>query len=60
MRGVFRATVQAEEFGIAQHNVKQSATSADPSVRRFLGLEPGVTDGFNLDPKWAANVIEKV
>lgn len=57
---VFRAPVQAEEYGIDQHNVAQFLHSTDPSIRRFLGVEPGATDGFGLDPKWAYDVIAKV
>lgn len=57
---VFRAPVQAEEFGIDQQNVGSFLTSTDPSIRRFLGLEPGATNGFGLDPAWAAHVIAKV
>jgi general L-amino acid transport system substrate-binding protein len=57
---VFRTPVQAEELGIDQHNVTQFLASRDPSIRRFLGLDPGVTDGLGLDPKWTYNIIEKV
>ena len=57
---VFRVPVQAEELGITQANVASFESSSDPSIRRFLGLEPGVTDGFGLDPRWTARVIEKV
>ena len=57
---VFRAPVQAEEFGINKQNVSQFLKSSDPSIRRFLGVEPGVTDGFGLDQKWTYNVIAKV
>ncbi|MDQ6829229.1 MAG: amino acid ABC transporter substrate-binding protein, partial [Gemmatimonadota bacterium] len=46
-----------EEFGITQRNVAEQAASSDPAVRRFLGAEPGVTDGLGLDAKWAANVV---
>jgi general L-amino acid transport system substrate-binding protein len=57
---VFRVPVQAEELGITQANVASFESSTDPSVRRFLGLEAGVTDGFGLDARWTARVIEKV
>ena len=57
---VFRVPVQAEELGITQANVAQFATSADPSIRRFLGLEPGVTDAFGLDARWTSRVVERV
>src|SRR5947207_4939172 len=38
---VFRSPVQAEELGITQTNLGDFDRSTDPSVRRFLGLEPG-------------------
>ena len=57
---VFRAPVEAEELGIAQRTVADSARSVDPSVRRFLGLEPGITNGFGLDPRWTYNVVAAV
>jgi general L-amino acid transport system substrate-binding protein len=57
---VFRAPVQAEEYGIGQRNADQFLGSADPAIRRFLGFEPGATDGLGLNPKWVYNVIAKV
>ena len=57
---VFRVPVQAEELGITQANVGEHANNTDPSVRRFLGLEPGITDGFGLDARWTSRVIERV
>ena len=57
---VFRVPVQAEELGITRPNLAEFTTSTDPTVRRFLGLEPGVTDGFGLDARWTSRVIEHV
>ena len=57
---VFRAPIEAEEFGIGKGNVARALQSTDPSIRRFLGLEPGITDGFGLNPKWTYNVIATV
>ena len=57
---VFRAPVAAEELGIDSHNVQSYATSTDPAIRRFVGAEPGVTDGFGLDPRWTAHVIAMI
>jgi general L-amino acid transport system substrate-binding protein len=54
---VFRAPVQAEELGIDQQHVASFAQSTDPAIRRFLGLEPGITDGFGLDARWAFHVV---
>jgi len=57
---VFRAPVAAEELGIDSRNVQSYTTSADPSIRRFLGAEQGVTDGFGLDPRWTARVVARI
>jgi general L-amino acid transport system substrate-binding protein len=57
---VFRAPVQAEEFGISKTNVERAAQTTDPSIRRFLGLEPGITDGFGLNARWTYNVIAAI
>jgi general L-amino acid transport system substrate-binding protein len=57
---VFRTPVQAEELGIDQRTAKDSLTSSDPTVRRFLGLESGVVNGFGLDPRWTYNVVAAV
>jgi general L-amino acid transport system substrate-binding protein len=57
---VFHATVQAEELGITQASVAEQAKSADPAVRRFLGLEPGVTSGAGLDALWPSRVVAAV
>jgi general L-amino acid transport system substrate-binding protein len=57
---VFRAPVAAEELGIDSHNMQSYATSTDPAIRRFVGAEPGVTNGFGLDPRWTAHVIAMI
>ena len=57
---VFRVPMQAEELGITQGNVASFDTSTDPSIRRFLGLESGVTDAFGLDVRWPSRVIASV
>jgi general L-amino acid transport system substrate-binding protein len=60
IRWVFWTPIQAEEFGITSANVASFAASTDPSIRRFLGVEPGVTDALGLDPRWTYRVIEAV
>jgi general L-amino acid transport system substrate-binding protein len=57
---VFRTPVQAEELGIDQKNVAEFRSSTDPSIRRFLGMEPGITDGFGLNAEWTYHVIAAV
>src|SRR5438105_304061 len=45
---VFRVPVEAEELGIDSRNVASFAQTTDPSIRRFLGFESGISDGFGL------------
>ncbi len=59
------ATIQAEELGITQANVADTAaTSEDPGVLRLLGQTVPDTDpfesGLGLDPEWVINVITAV
>lgn len=57
---VFHATVQAEELGISRSNVAQFEQSTDPGIRRFLGLETGVTDALGLDAQWTLRVVRAI
>lgn len=57
---VFWATIQAEEFGLTRRNVAAALNSDNPTIRRFLGLEPGIADAFGLDARWPYRVIEAV
>jgi general L-amino acid transport system substrate-binding protein len=57
---VFRAPVAAEELGIDTKNIATFAQTTDPSIRRFLGFEPGISDGFGLDAKWPFNVVSTI
>lgn len=57
---IFHATVQAEELGISSANVAGFERSTDPEIRRFLGLEPGVTDAFGLDAQWTLRIVQTV
>ena len=57
---VFHATVQAEELGISSSNVVEFERSTDPGIRRFLGLELGVTDALGLDAQWPLRIVRRV
>lgn len=55
---VVYATIQAEEFGITKDNVDNFLKSDNPSIRRFLGVDPVVGEAFNLDPKTFYTIIK--
>jgi len=57
---VVYATIQAEEFGITQANVDTFLKSDNPSIRRFLGVDPGLGEATKLDPKFVYNIIKSV
>jgi len=52
------ATIQAEEFGITQANVDTFLASADPAIKRFLGVDPSLGEAIGLDPKFAYNIVK--
>jgi general L-amino acid transport system substrate-binding protein len=63
------ATIQAEEFGITQANVRQMTSSDNPEILRFLGQPaasaegeaPAVFDpGLGIPTDYAVTIIEQV
>ncbi|WFU10453.1 amino acid ABC transporter substrate-binding protein [Rhizobium sp. CB3090] len=56
------ALINAEEFGITQKNVDEMKNSANPDIKRFLGVEQGSTIGkdLGLSNDWAYNIIKGV
>ncbi|PGH58929.1 amino acid ABC transporter substrate-binding protein [Azospirillum palustre] len=54
------ATIQAEELGITQANIDSFLTSADPTIRRFLGVDPSLGEAAKLDPKFAYTIVKTV
>jgi general L-amino acid transport system substrate-binding protein len=56
------ALINAEEFGITQKNVDEMKNSANPDIKRFLGVEQGSTIGtdLGLTNDWAVNIIKGV
>ncbi|WP_158923524.1 amino acid ABC transporter substrate-binding protein [Acidisphaera sp. S103] len=60
VRWTFIAMITAEEKGITSANVDTFMNSADPDIRRLLGLEGDMGKALGLDNKWAYNVIKQV
>lgn len=55
------AMINAEEYGLTSANVDEmKATSTNPSVKRILSVEGKISEGLNLDPDWAYNIIKQV
>ena len=54
------AMVGAEELAINQGNVRGLANSANPEVRRLIGVEGDFGKGIGLPRDWAVQIIEAV
>jgi general L-amino acid transport system substrate-binding protein len=60
VRWTVHAVVAAEELGVSSTNADAQLASKDPQVRRLLGVDPGIGKSFQLDERWAYNVIKAV
>ena len=60
VKWVHFALLNAEELGITQANVDDSARSADPDIGRLLGKEAEFGRGLELENNFAAQVIKAV
>ncbi len=60
LRWTIFAMINAEELGVTSENVARMANSANPDVRRLLGVTPGNGKALGLDEAWAYNVIKTV
>lgn len=59
IRWTLYATLLAEEFGITDKNVDEMRrSSANPEVRRLLGVEPGFGKMLGLSDDWAYRAIK--
>lgn len=54
------AMVGAEELGITSKNVDEQLKSANPEIRRFLGVEGTYGEGLGLSNDWAYRIIKQV
>jgi general L-amino acid transport system substrate-binding protein len=54
------AMMEAEELGLSSKNIDQQASSANPSIQRFVGATGDIGKMLGLDAKWAHNVVKQV
>jgi general L-amino acid transport system substrate-binding protein len=54
------AMVEAEEYGINSKNVDEMLKSDNPSIKRILGVTPGMGKSLGVDEKWVYNIIKQV
>jgi len=54
------AMIEAEEYGINSKNVDEMLKSDNPSIKRILGVTPGMGKSLGVDEKWVYNIIKQV
>jgi len=54
------AMVEAEEYGINSKNVDEMLKSENPSIKRILGVTPGMGKALGVDEKWVYNIVKQV
>ena len=52
--------IEAEEYGITSKNVDEMMKSDNPTIKRILGVTPGMGKALGLDEKWVYNIIKQV
>ncbi|SEO52222.1 general L-amino acid transport system substrate-binding protein [Rhodospirillales bacterium URHD0017] len=54
------AQIEAEEYGITSKNVDEMLKSDNPTIKRILGVTPGMGKALGVDEKWVYNIIKQV
>ena len=60
VRWTLFAMVDAEELGVAQGNVEAQRASANPEVRRLLGVDGNFGETLGLTKDWAVRILRHV
>jgi general L-amino acid transport system substrate-binding protein len=60
VRWTLFALINAEELGVNSKNVDQMLKSANPEIRRLLGVEGAFGQSMGLPNDWAAKIIKQV
>jgi len=56
----YNALLNSEELGITKANVDAMTKSANPNIKRLLGVSGEVGKNLGLDAKWAYNIVKNV
>ncbi|WP_421997514.1 amino acid ABC transporter substrate-binding protein [Reyranella sp.] len=60
VRWALFAQVEAEELGINSKNVDEMLKSDNPTIKRVLGVTPGMGKALGVDEKWVYNIVKQV
>ena len=54
------AMLEAEEYGIDSKNIDDMLKSDNPTIKRILGVTPGMGKALGVDEKWVYNIVKQV
>jgi general L-amino acid transport system substrate-binding protein len=54
------AMIEAEEYGITSKNVDEMLKSDNPSIKRILGVTPGMGKALGVDERWVYTIVRQV
>jgi general L-amino acid transport system substrate-binding protein len=54
------AMLEAEEYSINSKNVDEMLKSENPTIKRILGVTPGMGKALGVDEKWVYNIVKQV
>ena len=54
------AMLEAEEHGITSKNVDEMLKSDNPTIKRILGVTPGMGKALGVDEKWVYTIVKQV
>jgi len=54
------AMLEAEEYGISSKIVDEMLKSDNPSIKRILGVTPGMGKALGVDEAWVVNIVKQV
>jgi general L-amino acid transport system substrate-binding protein len=60
VRWALYAMIEAEEYGITSQNVDEMTKSENPTIKRILGVTPGMGKALGVDEKWVYTIIKQV
>jgi general L-amino acid transport system substrate-binding protein len=60
VRWVQYAMIEAEEYDITSKNVDEMLKSDNPTIKRILGVTPGMGKALGVDEKWVYTIIKQV
>ena len=59
-RWTLNVMIEAEEYNVTKKNIDSLKGSADPVIKRLLGLEGDLGKSLNLDNNWSYNIVKMV